>query len=207
MVKKAIIIRISISISIPISIYFGLKYFRSPKKEKVDTKVTASINQSGGITAGRVDININPQPPPKEPKLDIYYKDKLISGIPTKVKKEGNVIKLPDIFIKNTSKEIVKVTSVRLYSSRKLDYLKSYEKETNIEIGVSTEEWQKHDYPSKDFSTVFERRKEIYLSHGEPWQFPPLCLRFNEGITSNDLIKFEIYYGGEKPIVAEFIIE
>jgi len=96
MAKKAIIIRISIYISIPMSIYFGLKYYFGPsKKEKVDTKVITSINQSGGITADRVDININPQPPLKEPKLDIYYNDKLISGISTKVKKEGNVIKLP----------------------------------------------------------------------------------------------------------------
>lgn len=51
MAKKAIIIGISISISIAALIYFGLKYFYSSKEEIVNTseKVAMSINQSGGL--------------------------------------------------------------------------------------------------------------------------------------------------------------
>lgn len=137
----------------------------------------------------------------KLPKLELFYKDELVSGKTITIPFSGKTVALNKLFIKNVGEKIANDIAIKIYLSK----LKTHPE--RIFGHGSFIDWDITASSYEDFPWVLKLQEKLTLSLKEPWFFPEVSLdsTFNQAdeILLDTLMKVEVYYGLEKPIITE----
>lgn len=144
----------------------------------------------------------------KLPKLDIFYKDEVVSGKTISITIVDNIVLLNKLFIKNIGEKIANNITIKIYCNS-----------TSNMFGFLAREnydWKINDSSDEKFPLVIELKEKLVLSPQEVWPFPMLRLdqavtfennRHMDEILLDTLMKLEVYYGLGKPVVLEIKFE
>ena len=140
----------------------------------------------------------------KLPKLEVFYKDELVSGKAITIPLSGDTVALNKLFIKNIGEKIANEITIKIYLNN------SASNDPYFLIDAGLRGWDINDSSYEDFPWVINLKGKLTLSPQEAWFFP--VLRYDIGkhleeILLDALMKVEVYYGLEKPIITEIKFE
>lgn len=138
----------------------------------------------------------------KLPKLELFYKDELVSGKTITIPFSGETVALNKLFIKNIGEKIANDITIKIYCNS----LTNTSPNSLYDAGFT--DWDIAASSYEDFPWVIKLKGKLTLSPQEPWFFPALRLgsfMFNKTnlLDATTIMKAEVYYGLEKPIITE----
>lgn len=150
----------------------------------------------------------------KLPKLEVFYKDELVSGRTITIPISGDTIALNKLFIKNTGEKITNDIAIKIYCDNSV--YKIFDSVRHSFVDFSN--WDFYASSYEDFPWVLKLKEKLTLSPQEAWFFPvfelDIAVTLNalngkhiDEILLDTLMKAEVYYGSEKPIITEIRFE
>ncbi len=140
----------------------------------------------------------------KEPKLEIFYRDKNITDktITINTKKDSSYIILSDLVIKNTGTQAAKFMEIKLYISE------SFIKREHIEkfFQSSTLGWIDSISPENNYKELLELSRG-YLLPKDKLKLPGIKLFFNNHDNSDIEICLVIFYDFDEPSKTSFVFK
>ncbi|HHT9144850.1 MAG TPA: hypothetical protein ACFYD4_04095, partial [Candidatus Wunengus sp. YC61] len=146
----------------------------------------------------------------KLPRLEVFYKDELVSGKTITIPLSGDTVALNKLSIKNIGEKIANDITIKIYFNNLADIDPYFLR--NAGFGG----WDISASSYEAFPWVIKSKGKLSLSPQEAWEFPVLVLdlvsTYNNGkhmdeILLDTLMKVEVYYGLEKPIITEIKFE
>ena len=147
----------------------------------------------------------------KLPRLEVFYKDELVSGKTLTIPLSGETVALNKLSIKNIGEKIANDITIKIYLNNLAGNDPYF-----IFIRGGFSDWDIHASSDEAFPWVIKPKGKLSLSQQEAWEFPVLVLdlgsTFNNGkhmdeILLDALMKVAVYYGLEKPIITEIKFE
>ena len=136
----------------------------------------------------------------KLPKLELFYKDELVSGKTITIPLSGDTVALNKLSIKNIGEKIANDITIKIYCNS----LNNSSSNSLYDAGFI--DWDIAASSYEDFPWVLKLKGKLTLSPQEVWFFPVLSLAsnlFKKEIPLDAIMKVEVYYGLEKPIITE----
>lgn len=141
----------------------------------------------------------------KLPRLEIFYKDELASGKTITIPLSDDTITLNKLFIKNTGEKIANNISIKIYWNN------SEGSDPYFLINAGLQNWDINASSHEKFPWVIKLKEILTLSPKDAWSFPVLKLdpanRPIYEILLDALMKVEVYYGLEEPVITEIKFE
>ncbi len=143
----------------------------------------------------------------KLPKLEIFYKDELASGKTITIPLSGDTVALNKLSIKNIGEKIANDITIKIY----LNNLAGRDPHFLFNEGGFSD-WDINASSDEAFPQVMKPKWKLSLSPQEAWDFPVFGSTIYKGeqmdeILLDTLMKVEVYYGLEKPIITEIKFE
>ena len=146
----------------------------------------------------------------KLPKLDIFYKDEVVSGKTITIPLSGDTVALNKLSIKNIGEKIANDVTIKIYLNNLAGKYPGFLRDAGFW------DWDINASSDEAFPWVIKSKGKLSLSLQEAWDFP--VLELDLGVTYNNgkhmdeilldaLMKVEVYYGLEKPIITEIKFE
>ena len=142
----------------------------------------------------------------KLPKLELFCKDELVSGKTITIPFSDETVSLNKLFIKNIGEKITNDITIIIYCNNSVSNIITFIRHRFVEFS----NWDFDASSYEDFPWVLKLKGKLTLSPQEVWFFPVLRLApdlFNKEILLDALLKVEVYYGLEKPIITEIKFE
>lgn len=153
----------------------------------------------------------------KLPKLEVFYKDELASGKTITIPLFGDTVTLNKLFIKNIGEKIANEITIKIYCNNlAADQTFFFSINANRGFGFLGDDWDINASSYEAFPWVINLKRKLTLSPQEAWFFPVLKLepvltysgnKHMDEILLETLMKVEVYYGLEKPIITEIKFE
>lgn len=180
----------------------ALGYFSFASRQDVTKAISEMENKvTDAISEMQRKFEVLSQQALKLPKLELFYKDELVSGKTITIPFSGKTVALNKLFIKNVGEKIANDIAIKIY----LSDLKTHPE--RIFGHGSFIDWDITASSYEDFPWVLKLQEKLTLSLKEPWFFPEVSLdpTFNQAdeILLDTLMKVEVYYSLEKPIITE----
>lgn len=180
----------------------ALGYFSFASRQDVTKAISEMENKvTDAISEMQRKFEVLSQQALKLPKLELFYKDELVSGKTITIPFSDKTVALNKLFIKNVGEKIANDIAIKIYlSDLKTHPRRIFGHESFIDWDITASSYE-------DFPWVLKLQEKLTLSLKEPWFFPEVSLdtTFNQAdeILLDTLMKVEVYYGLEKPIITE----
>jgi len=134
----------------------------------------------------------------REPKIDIYFQDNLITNRTISIKTAStNWINVDSLYLKNNGDKIAKEISIKFYLSQGIGYVQTYTQKGRY-FGTG---WQVYNSPDKNYPGLCVYEEKLSLNSGDSWAIPGIQIQREPNEAINMLnSKIEVFYNVDKTI-------